>query len=342
MKVLMGTFSGVTMLGGGVEVQVRSLQRELVKLGVEAELFDPWKSYDRRSIDLFHLFAANVGTYHLGRALHSLGVKLAVSPVFFSRHNAAAVARRLAVGRKLRRVGGLWTEHMFCKELCDMAQVVLPNTQAELELVRDAFEVPAEKLRVLPNGVDGRFAGASPDAFVAQFGIRDFVLYVGHIGWERKNVLPLVKVLLELDRPAVFIGTVIDNRYGRQCYELIRGSASMRHIPALPPGSELLASAYAAAHVLVLPAYYETPGLAALEAALAGTRICITRHGGTTEYFGDMADYLEPSEPASIRNALRSALSRPKDQGLREHVRTNYLWSHAGQRLLATYRQTLA
>ena len=103
-----------------------------------------------------------------------------------------------------------------------------------------------------------------------------------------------------------------------------------------------LASAYAAAEVLVLPAYYETPGLAALEAAMAGAKICITRHGGTTEYFGDMADYLEPSDQASIRNALRSALNRSADNRLRDHVRSHYLWSHAGQRLLTAYERTLA
>ncbi|MFO7651410.1 MAG: glycosyltransferase [bacterium] len=329
------------MLGGGVEVQVRSLQRELVLLGIDAELFDPWKVYDRSTISLFHLFAANVGTYHLGRAMSNLGVKLAVSPVFFSRHNAAAVSRRLGMARRLRKVGGVWTEHMFCKELCDMAALILPNTQAELILMREAFAVPLEKLTVIPNGVDARFADATPDLFVKDVGPGGFVLYAGHIGWERKNVLPLIRTLAEMKQPAVFIGAVIDNRYGRQCRDLIAASPTMRHIPALPSDSPLLASAYAACDVFVLPAYYETPGLAALEAGLAGARICITRHGGTMEYFGDLADYLEPSDQASIRNALMAALARPKTPQLRETILSKYLWSHAGKRLAAAYGQMM-
>lgn len=341
MKVLMGTFPAVTMLGGGVEVQVRSLQRELVTMGIDAELFDPWKVYDRSTVSLFHLFAANVGTYHLGRAMSNLGVNLAVSPVFFSRHSAAAVARRLGMARRLRKVGGVWTEHMFCKELCDMASLILPNTHAELALMRDAFAVSSEKLSVIPNGVDARFADATPNLFIKEVGLSSFVLYVGHIGWERKNVLPLIKTLAETKQPAVFIGAVIDNRYGRQCRDIIAASPTMRHIPALPSNSQLLASAYAACDVFILPAYYETPGLAALEAGLAGAKICITRHGGTMEYFGDMADYLEPSDQASIRKALVAALARPKTPRLREVILAKYLWSHAGKRLAAAYSRFL-
>jgi glycosyltransferase involved in cell wall biosynthesis len=218
-----------------------------------------------------------------------------------------------------------------------MASAVLPNTRVELEMIRDAFAVPQDKLSILPNGVSERFAAASPEAFVTEFGLSDFALYVGHIGWERKNVLPLIRALLESGRPGVFIGTVIENRYGKQCRELIAGSRLMRHIPALPADSPLLASAYAAAEVLVQPAFYETPGLAALEAGLAGAKICTTKHGGTVEYFGDMADYLEPSDPASIRNALGAAFARPRSNALRDHIRNHYLWSHAGQRLAEIY-----
>lgn len=340
MKVVLGTFSAVSLLGGGVEVQVRSLQRELKALGVDAELFDPWRRYSDTEVDLFHIFGANVGTYHLGRAISTLGKRLVVSPVFYSRRSPAGVARRLALARRLRRAGGVWTEHMFCKELCDMAQLVLPNTDAEMTMLNQAFGIDRARMLLLPNGTDEHFASATPDLFVREYGVRDFILYAGHIGWERKNVLRLIQALAGIDRPAVFIGRLIDTPYGRSCREAMGASDRIIHIPALTPSSELLASAYAACAVFCLPSYYETPGLAALEAAAAGARICITRYGGTTEYFGDMADYFEPSDVASIRNALRAALRRPASRRLSEHVLSNYLWRHAGQRLMSAY-QTL-
>ncbi len=60
----------------------------------------------------------------------------------------------------------------------------------------------------------------------------------------------------------------------------------------------LLASAYAAARVFALPSWFETPGLAALEAALAGCAVVITPYGSTREYFGDLVEYARPHRPA--------------------------------------------
>ena len=338
MKVLFGSFSAVTILGGGVEVQMRCLARELGALGFETELFDSWKRYRPEEYALFHLFGSHVGTYHLGRAVHSLGMRLLVTPVFYSRHSPARVAALLSVAKRLRSRGGFWTEHMFCKELCDMAQLVLPNTLEEVDMIARAFGVPQAKLTEIPNGVEERFASATPDAFVRQFGVKNFVLYVGHIGWGRKNVLPMLRVLARLDVPTVLIGPVIDNDYGRQCREIVQRSSRMTLIPGLPPESPLLESAYAACDTFVLPSFYETPGIAGLEAGLAGAKVAITENGGTTEYYADLADYIEPRSEESIEKALTSALRRAKDSRLRDRISTRYLWRHAGQRLADVYR----
>ena len=66
----------------------------------------------------------------------------------------------------------------------------------------------------------------------------------------------------------------------------------------------LLASAYAAARVFALPCWFETPGLAALEAALAGCAVVITPYGSTREYFGDLVEYARPDRPGEIERAL--------------------------------------
>lgn len=337
MRVMFGTFSAVTVLGGGVKVQVESLSRELRKQGHEVELFDPWKRYDLKRFDVFHLFGAHVGTYHLGRAMKSLGMKLAVSPVFYSKHSAQRVAALVAVASRLRKKGGFWTEHMFCKELCAMADLVLPNTGQEAEFIERAFSVPQAKLAVLPNGVEERFYHAKPDRFKQEYGLENFVLYVGPIGWGRKNTLPFLKVAAELGHPTVLIGPFVPNEYGRQCMELVAANPHIVHIPPLESDSELLESAYAACSVFVLPSFYETPGLAALEAGLAGARICITKYGGTVEYFADFAHYIEPGSRDSIREALVGALGETKSTELRLRILGRFLWSEAASKLAGVY-----
>ena len=338
MKVLFGSFSAVTVLGGGVEVQMRSLARELGKLGVEVEFFDPWKRYELKDYTFFHLFGSHVGTYHLGRSIRGLGVRLIVTPVFYSRHSPSRVAAAVGIAGKVRQRGGFWTEHMFCKELCDMAELVLPDTRDEMDMLAKAFSVPPTKMRELPNGVEERFADATPDLFVREHGLRDFLLYVGHVGPARKNVFPMLKAAAKLGVPTVLIGPVQDTGYARQCMELVAETPTVRVIPGLAPDSSMLESAYAACDTFVLPSLYETPGLAALEAGLAGAKVCITRYGGTQEYFADLATYLEPGSEDSILNSIKQALARRKDPALRERIRNNYLWPHAGEILASIYK----
>jgi glycosyltransferase involved in cell wall biosynthesis len=103
----------------------------------------------------------------------------------------------------------------------------------------------------------------------------------------------------------------------------------------------MLASAYAACTVFVLPSMFETPGIAALEAGLAGAKIVITPHGGTREYFGEMADYVDPTSIDSIRNGIRTALQRPKTANLKDHIMREFLWQSVAAKTAAIYRKTL-
>ncbi|MEO0073423.1 MAG: glycosyltransferase family 4 protein [candidate division WOR-3 bacterium] len=339
MRIIFASYPSVTILGGGVEVQMRSLAKELQKLGIEVDFFDPWRRYDFTSKPLIHLFAAHVGTYHLGRAFHNLGARLVVSPVFYSRHSPAYTALAVRLSLLLRRLGPVWTDYTFCHDLCHMAVRVVPNTRAEADLITRSFGVEPERVAVVPNGVDESFLDANPELFVKRYGLRDFVLYVGHIGLARKNPLRLLRAMKGLPVPVVLIGHYVDTPYGRACLQAAKDHGQALVLPALPPGDELLKSAYAACGVFVLPSYYETPGISALEAGLAGARVCITKHGGTTEFFGDLVEYIEPRSEASIRSAVQLALNRPRGDALRNYVRENYLWGRAARELSGVYEE---
>ncbi|MDP2207398.1 MAG: glycosyltransferase family 4 protein [Bacteroidota bacterium] len=338
MKVFLATYQSVMMLKGGPRTQVLETKAALEKLGVEVHLFDMWQTLKKGDCDIFHIFGSGIATYHFAREVAKLGIKLVVSPIFFSRHSSQYIKRVLWFDKTvLKKIRGVWTDYGFVSEMCKWVDAVLPNTKKEAELIELGLGVQREKIHVVPNGVNERFLNADPSLFVKTYGISNFILNVGHIGPGRKNVLRLVRALNLIDKPAVIIGRM---EAGKEL-DAIRKEAGKKILllDNILNDSDLLASAYAACDVFVLPSLFETPGIAALEAGLAGAKIVITKYGGTEEYFGDYAEYIEPTSVDSIAEGIRKAIARPKDARLRELIKDSYLWSKVGEATLEVYRK---
>lgn len=330
-------------IGGGSSVQLAQTRKELQSLGITVELFDSGKAYRKGDADLVHLFGANPAMYDLSQRLVDLEIPYVVSTIFFTMHHPRFLRTVLNLEKLAGKFfGGIWTDYGVVAAICRKAAAVLPNTSHEARLLIKGLSQLPEKVSVIPNGVEERFAAATADLFVKTYGLEDFILYVGNLGSLRKNALSLIRALGPLQQPAVLIGKIFDNSYGNIC----RGEAEkFQHIHLLGPldhDDPLLASAYAAAGVFVLPAYFETPGIAAMEAALSGTRIVITENGGTADYFGDHAIYVNPKSVNSIRNGIKASLNSSHDgQALRQHILGNYLWSVAAAKTAAVYRKVL-
>jgi glycosyltransferase involved in cell wall biosynthesis len=222
------------------------------------------------------------------------------------------------------------------RALLETADVVLPNSEAEARQLVDLFAIDARRIRVVPNGVQSTFTHASPNLFRAERGAGDFVLYVGRIE-PRKNVLGLVKAIAATGLPLVVIGAPPPGcePYVEACH---RAAPPMTQwLPAIDHEDPLLGSAYAAARVFALPSWFETPGLAALEAALAGCAVVITPYGCTREYFGERVSYTRPDRPAEIARAVIRAWENGPDPMLASHVGSRYLWSDVAQRTAEIY-----
>ena len=342
MNVVLAGYQAISILHGGPNTQLRNTAKHLSDLGINVKLFDPWIRLRKEECDLVHLFAANIGTYHLAREIHALGIPLVVSPIIFSLHSTRYVSTALKTTRLLQKVGrGIWTDYSLTADICNWAARVVPNTQAEADLLVKGLGVRREKITVIPNGVDEQFLDADPALFKKKYGLENFILNVGHTGHKRKNVLTLIKALATIDHPAVIIGRIIPGEYGDAC---VREASKHKHIlliDGLENDSAMLASAYAACDVFVLPSLFETPGIAALEAALAGAKIVITKYGGTEEYFGTMAEYIDPHSISSIRAGILNSLGKKKVGALRDHIRKEFLWKRVAERTAQVYNDVL-
>jgi glycosyltransferase involved in cell wall biosynthesis len=338
IRVHVASYHAVSLLRGGPNTQVRQTIRSMDQFGVQATLFDPWTPFRKGDCDLFHVFAANVGTYHLANEIRTLGVPMVCSPIFY-RLQAPALVRAYLLGTRVMQTvaKAFWTDVAFTADICTWSEKVLPNSRAEGALVEQGLGIPPEKITVIPNGVDERFYDSDPTLFKKKYGLENFILNVGHIGHRRKNVLTLIKALGGIQHPAVIIGRIIAGAYGDACVAEASKHRNILLINGLDNDSDLLASAYAAADTFVLPSLFETPGIAALEAALAGAKIVITPHGGAEEYFGQMAWYVDPHSVDSIRRGIVNALGKPKDDRLREHVRKEFLWQHVAEKTAGIY-----
>jgi glycosyltransferase involved in cell wall biosynthesis len=342
MHVLFATSQATALTRGGVRTQVLQTKEALENIGVHVTLFDTWRTFESNEFDLVHIFSANMATYHFARAVKAQGIPLVVSPVFYTRRAAEVVRSVITVDRWVgRKIRGIWTDYGLIAEMCSWAEAVTPNTSDEGKLFVDAFGIPEKKVIVVPNGVEERFVHATPGLFEREYGIKNFILSVGYIGPERKNILRLIEALESVNQPAVIIGRLEDTPSGRACLERASRNPRLLMIDAIPHESMLLASAYAACDVFVLPSQFETPGIAALEAGLAGAKIVITPVGGTRDYFGNDAIYVDPASPENIAQGIQRALENKKDHELSTRIQKEYLWKKVGEKTKEVYKNIL-
>ena len=338
MKVGFVAPLGIVLVNGGVRTQALQTASALNKLGVEVEFISPWQ--EGIEVDLVHIFVAGPDTIGIISRCLELGIKTLLSPVFFSNRSAASISFSLKAEKVLSKIGsGIRSDFGIKAEACSIADFILPNTNAEAELIEKGFGISPSRIEVIPNGVELRFANATPDLFELNYGLKDFVLFVGQAGARRKNVIKLLESAQDIEAPIVIIGSLFDDEYGERCKQLGRKAGNVTFIDTLDHNSDLLSSAYASCHTFVLPSLYETPGIAAMEAALAGANIAITEIGGTKDYFGEWTDYLNPKSSESIAKAVNNALSKEKVESLKNHILENYSWDVVGEKTLKAYNK---
>jgi glycosyltransferase involved in cell wall biosynthesis len=198
------------------------------------------------------------------------------------------------------------------------------------------FQLPADRIRIVPNGADRRFASADPELFRARYGGKPFVLCVGRIE-PRKNQLTLVRALANTGLRLVLVGDTVPGheRYAEQCRREV--GADAHFVGRLATDDPLLASAYAACACLALVSWYETPGLAALEAAMTGTPLVLPQGGCAAEYFGKRAEYVPPDDAGTIRGAVLRAAARPRDPETARLVADYFTWQKVAQATAEAY-----
>ncbi len=327
---------------GGGENQLIQTGMQLEELGVPIRLYSPWS--DRlETARLLHLFGMSREGLELARIARARRVPVVLSPICWYEPRALFA---LESGPTRRMLGlAAWGVRSLApavpswrRELLKLADIVLPNSRAEANQLMRLFGVARARIRVVPNGVLPSLALARPEPFRAEWGADPFVLFVGRVE-PRKNTLGLIRAMRRLRLPLVVIGEAPadSERYMAECRRV--GGDGVSWLGRIDHHDPLLASAYAAARVFALPSWFETPGLAALEAALAGCSIALTPYGSTREYFGELVNYARPDRPAEIGKAVLKCWEDGPNPRLARRIATHFVWPKVAQITAEVYDQ---
>lgn len=187
------------------------------------------------------------------------------------------------------------------------------------ELV-DVLGVPADRIRVVPNGVDPVFTSDGETA------PGDYVLAVGTLE-PRKNLAAAV----EAARLAgVELRVVGASGWGGVEVPGWSGRVSDAELAAL----------YRGARCLVFPSVYEGFGIPVLEAMACGVPVVTGRGGATEEVAGGAAVLVDAADPAAIAAGIGEAGRRRAELvplGL-ERARV-FTWQHAGDLVENLWRE---
>jgi len=340
---------------GGGEVQVLTLLRELGRRGHRSRLAaDPRGRLAREAaaagVPVEALPVAHALDVRAGARLRALVPGHDVVHFHTSRAHALAPfcrgrGARLVVTRRMDYVprGGIYARWLYNRSV---DAVIAISDGVRAALLRAG--VRADRIRVVPSGIDPTAVQAAPAAGAAvrtAWGLDagDVVVLVLGALERRKGHAVLLDAagLLVVERPQlryVFAGD------GSERAALAEAARQLGDRVVFAGFRDDVAACLAAADVVALPSLHEGLGVAALEAMAAGLPVVASRVGGLAEVVveGETGLFADPGAPRSLAAALSVLADAPDlrarlGQGGRDRVLARYTAARMAEGTIACY-----
>jgi len=339
MRVALLSYPMLFQRLGGLQVQMRETLASLAELGVAARLFDS-NNEKLADFDVIHVFGAINGNHRIVEAAKEADRAVAISPIL----NPPFSKRQGRIARFCDSLTGRltnWEFHTSYRQIrtaLEKADAVIALGEAERDVIVEGYDIDPTKVWIIPNGVARRFFDADGSAFRRHSGIAGrFALQVASVS-PYKNQLTGIRALASNDIQYVMIGGCPreHRRYLDQC--LSAGNGKAHYIGAFSADDPLLASAYAAADVLVLPSQSEVMPLVVLEALAAGTPAVMTRHSSLKfEDAEPRVIEVDPQDGNAIANAVRKVLDQGPTKASCQALAADYSWQTVAEKIKEIY-----
>lgn len=320
MKVLINSYLNFAQnTAGGVYSKVINFIKSAKGSGVTIKPFDIWND-KVADYDIIHYFALKAECKDQMFMAKKLGKKIVISSIV-----TIADAKKTRLKIKLGRLLHLQTNENICQDMLELADAIIPETQKEKDYIIEAYGTNATKIHVIPNGVSEEILDGDPTLIYNKLGINQpFVLQVGRFD-RNKNQLSVIRALRDTHIPVVFVGGADSSEpeYFEQCKQ--EAGPNCHFTGWIKHSDSLMASAYAAAKVVVLPSHHEIFGNAIFEGAMTRSNIVATNVLPLEEFgFARNAIAIDSNSIKDIREAIIQSYEKEIDEEFSEFVKKKY------------------
>ena len=294
-----------------------------------------------------HTWYANLGG-HLAAMLYGI-------PHVMTMHSLEALRPW-----KAEQLGGGYQLSTWCERVSAgaAAAVVAVSDGMRADILTAYPEIPAERVRVIRNGIDTSEYQPDPRTDVLErYGVdtsRPYVIFVGRIT-RQKGVPVLLRAASQLVPEAQLVlcaGQPDTPELAAEVTELVEGLRATRSgviwIPEMLPKPSVIQLLSHAA-VFACPSVYEPLGIVNLEAMACGTAVVGSRTGGIPEVVadGETGLLVPPEEPAPLAAALNELLTDPgrahtMGQAGRKRAVAEFGWAAIAAQTAALYAELTA
>lgn len=321
MRVLLQAYNTCCQnRAGGVQTRIRKIYDLLKQRGVDVGFFSAFET-DLRNYDVLHVFRLDYETRGLIRCAKSLGLKVVLSSIV-----SISDGKKLSLLKILNKLH-IPTLYKYSVEILEMVDVIIVESYKESVYIQKYYNVSSSKIIVIPNGID--VPCPAGDDILNILGNKQYILQVGRFD-ANKNQLNVIRAVKGTQINMVFIGGTDEtdpSTYFDACRLEAAGCENITFLGWVSHGSPLFISALQHAHALILPSYFETFGLVALEGAIYGAEVCLSKTLPINDFdVFDKSLTFSPNSPKEIRNVLEDVVKRPRNKELQKKVTYSFSW----------------
>lgn len=268
---------------GGCQMQLLSWKEVLVRSGFNVNF-----SMDVSKSKLIHFFPIENPTILNQLRLRSKA-KSIVSTNYWSKNNYYNLALKrisLELPSTIKKNLSKIMSYSNRYELFNSCDRIIANTKKESELLCYEYGINNNKISIIPNTVKDVFLNT--DISSSKITTNPYLLTIASID-PRKNQHLVAAIAKRMKYDYRIYGPVYDESYLN--YVLKIGGGYVHYCGTLVHGSKEMLNVLDSSSLYILPSWWETPGISAMEAAVRGKPIIVTEIGGAREYFGDYAQY---------------------------------------------------